>query len=54
MGFHSIDTVTRHAGQFAPQAHDALSGSLRPASMSDSEPMAALDRKVVARIAGGY
>ena len=42
----NADTVTRHAGRFAPQPHTALSGSLRSASMSDREPMAALDRKV--------
>jgi len=46
MGFHSIDSVTRHAGRFAPQPHAALPGSLRSASMSDREPMVALDRKV--------
>jgi ribosomal protein S18 acetylase RimI-like enzyme len=46
MGFQSIDTVTRHAGRFAPRPHAALPGSLRDASMSDREPMAALDRKV--------
>lgn len=46
MGFHSIDTVTRHAGRFALQPHAALPGSLRSASMSDREPMAELDRKV--------
>src|ERR1700728_543407 len=34
MAFQSIDTVTRHAGRFAPQPHDALPGSLRLASMS--------------------
>jgi GNAT superfamily N-acetyltransferase len=46
MGFRSIDTVTRHAGRFAPQPHAALPGSLRSASMSDREPIAALDREV--------
>jgi GNAT superfamily N-acetyltransferase len=46
LGFHSIDTVTRHAGRFTPRPHAALPGSLRSASMSDREPMAALDRKV--------
>jgi GNAT superfamily N-acetyltransferase len=46
LGFHSIDTVTRHAGRFAARPHAALPGSLRPASMSDREPMAALDQKV--------
>jgi GNAT superfamily N-acetyltransferase len=46
LGFQSIDTVTRHAGRFAPRPHAALAGSLRPASTSDREPMAALDRKV--------
>jgi hypothetical protein len=46
VGFHSIDTVTRHAGRFAPQPHAAVRGSLRLASMSDRERMAALDRKV--------
>jgi len=46
LGFRSIDTVTRHAGRFAPRPHAALPGSLRSASMSDREPMAALDRKV--------
>jgi GNAT superfamily N-acetyltransferase len=46
LGFESIDTVTRHAGRFAPWPHAALPGSLRPASTSDREPMAALDRKV--------
>jgi GNAT superfamily N-acetyltransferase len=46
LGFQSIDTVTRHAGRFAPRPHAALPGSLRPASMSDREPMAALDQKV--------
>jgi ribosomal protein S18 acetylase RimI-like enzyme len=46
LGFQSIDTVTRHAGRFAPRQHAALPGSFRPASMPDREPMAALDRKV--------
>ena len=46
MGFRSIDTVTRHAGRFAPQPRAALPGSLRSASISDRESMAALDRKV--------
>jgi ribosomal protein S18 acetylase RimI-like enzyme len=46
LGFHSIDTVTRHVGRFAPRPRPALPGSLRPASMSDREPMAALDRKI--------
>jgi GNAT superfamily N-acetyltransferase len=46
LGFRSIDTVTRHAGRFAPRPRAALPGWLRPASWSDREPMAALDRKV--------
>jgi len=46
LGFQSIDTVTRHAGRFAPRAYAPLPGSLRSASVSDREPMAALDRKV--------
>ena len=46
MGFHSIDSVTLHAGRFAPQPHASVPGSLRSASISDREPMAALDRKV--------
>jgi GNAT superfamily N-acetyltransferase len=46
MGFQSIDTVNRHAGPFTPGPHAALPGCLRSASMSDREPMAALDRKV--------
>jgi GNAT superfamily N-acetyltransferase len=46
MGFHSIDTVTRHAGRFAPRPRAARPGSLRSAAMSDREPMAALDRRV--------
>ncbi len=46
LGFQSIDTVTRHAGRFAPRPRAALSGSVRLASMSDRETMAALDRKV--------
>jgi ribosomal protein S18 acetylase RimI-like enzyme len=46
LGFHSIDTVTRHAGRFAARPRAARPGSFRPASMSDREPIAALDRKV--------
>jgi GNAT superfamily N-acetyltransferase len=46
VGFQSIDTVTRHAGRFTPHPDVALRGALRSASMSDCEPMAALDRKV--------
>jgi GNAT superfamily N-acetyltransferase len=46
LGFHSIDTVTRHAGRFTPRPHGALPGLIRPASMFDREPMAALDRAV--------
>jgi GNAT superfamily N-acetyltransferase len=46
VGFHSIDTVTRHTGRFVPRPHGALPASLRPASMSDRGPMAALDRRV--------
>jgi GNAT superfamily N-acetyltransferase len=46
LGFQDIDTVTRHAGRFAPRPLDALSSSLRSASTSDREPMAALDRRV--------
>ena len=46
VGFRSIDTVYRHAGRFAPRSRAALPGSVRPAAMSDSEPIAALDRKV--------
>jgi GNAT superfamily N-acetyltransferase len=46
LGFRSIDTVTRHAGRFAPRPHAAPGGSLRPASTSDREAMAVLDRKV--------
>ena len=45
VGFHSIDTVTRHAGRFAPRPHAAPPG-LRRAAISDREPMAALDQKV--------
>jgi GNAT superfamily N-acetyltransferase len=44
VGFHGIDTVTRHTGRFAPRSHGALPGSFRHASMSDREPMVALDR----------
>jgi GNAT superfamily N-acetyltransferase len=46
LGFRAIDTVTRHAGRFAPRPHAALAGWLRSASTSDREPMAALDREV--------
>jgi hypothetical protein len=46
LGFQSIDSVTRHAGRFAARRHAALPRSIRSASMSDREPMAALDRKV--------
>jgi hypothetical protein len=46
MGFRGIDTVTRHAGRFAPRPPAALPRSFRPASMSDREPITALDRKV--------
>lgn len=45
VGFHSIDTVTRNAGRFAPRPHAAPPG-LRRAAISDREPMAALDQKV--------
>jgi ribosomal protein S18 acetylase RimI-like enzyme len=46
LGFQSIDTVTRHVGRFALRPHAAVPRCLRPASMSDRKPMAALDRKV--------
>jgi ribosomal protein S18 acetylase RimI-like enzyme len=46
VGFRSIDTVTRYAGRFAARTHAALPGLVRCASVSDREPMAALDRKV--------
>jgi GNAT superfamily N-acetyltransferase len=46
VGFRSIDTVNRHAGQFAARPGDGLPGQVRPASMSDREPIAALDRTV--------
>jgi ribosomal protein S18 acetylase RimI-like enzyme len=46
LGFQSIDTVTRHAGRFAPRPHAALPGRVRPASASDREPVAGLDRTV--------
>jgi len=46
LGFQGIDTVARHAGRFAPRPDAGLPGSVRPASMSDREPIAALDRTV--------
>jgi len=46
VGFRGIDTVTRHAGRFAPQPRAGLPGPVRPASMPDRKPIAALDRKV--------
>jgi Acetyltransferase (GNAT) domain len=46
LGFRSIEPVTRHVGRFAPRPPAARPGVLRPASMSDREPIAALDRKV--------
>lgn len=46
LGFQAIDTVRRYAGRFAPWPRAALPGSLRSASMSDFEPMAALDLQV--------
>jgi GNAT superfamily N-acetyltransferase len=46
MRFQAIDTVERHVGRFAPQPHTAPRGSLRSASMSDLESMAALDLQV--------
>jgi GNAT superfamily N-acetyltransferase len=45
LGFRSIDTVARHAGRFAPRPWACLHSSVRPASMSDREAIAALDRK---------
>jgi GNAT superfamily N-acetyltransferase len=46
LGFRSIDTVARHAGRFAARPGDGRPGWVRPASMSDRDPIAALDRTV--------
>jgi len=46
LGFRPVDTVARHAGQFAVRPHAALPGLVRSASVSDLALMAALDLQV--------
>jgi len=46
LGFRAVDTVDRHAGRFASRPGAAMRGSVRSASLSDLEPMAALDLRV--------